>query len=349
MIIIIHSKKCLYLSIECYIINIYGKKARRFTMKKNTRGFLTVSLLLTATSASIYAINKVINTSAVLKNILHRKAENYYNWKFGRIHYTVHGSGSPILLVHDLMPYCSTHEWKYLISDLSKKHTVYCIDLLGCGCSDRPKITYTNYLYVQLITDFIKTIIKEKTDIITSGLSGSFAIMACRNDETIINRIMMINPEDLAALNQIPTKQSKIAKLIIEFPLIGTLVYNILMSRSNIDLLFTEKNLYNPFYQYNELTDSYYESAHLNNGNGKYLFASIKGKYIYCNISQALKTINNSIYIIEGKNEPRSEESTALYTSINPAIECEVVPHSKHLPHIESVSKVFDTIEAFFS
>ena len=54
------------------------------------------------------------------------------------------------------------------------------MDLLGCGCSDRPKITYTNFLYVQLITDFIKAVIKQPTDVLTSGLSGSFAVMACK-------------------------------------------------------------------------------------------------------------------------------------------------------------------------
>ena len=318
-------------------------------MNKSTRKLLTASLLVTTTSTAIFAINKFINASAVVKNILKGKSENYFNWKFGKIHYTVHGSGSPILLIHDLLPCCSTDEWKYIEGSLAENHTVYCIDLLGCGCSDRPNITYTNFMYVQLITDFIKSVIEEKTDIIASGLSGSFVIMACKNDDTIINRIMMINPEDLAVLNQIPTSQSKIAKFIIDMPLIGTLVYNIIMSRNNMDLMFTEKYMYNPFHKDTDLFDSYYESAHLDNGNGKYLFSSIKGKYIYCNIAHALKTINNSIYIIEGKSEKRAEESVALYTSINPAIEYEIISHSKHFPHIECMRKILEIINIFFA
>ena len=204
-------------------------------------------------------------------------------------------------------------------------------------------------MYVQLITDFIKSVIKEKTDVITSGLSGSFVIMACKNDDTIIKRIMMINPEDLAVLNQIPTKQSKIAKFIIDLPLIGTLVYNIIMSRNNMDLMFTENYVYNPFHQDIDLFDSYYESAHLDNGNGKYLFSSIKGKYIYCNIAHALKSINNSIYIIEGQSEKRAEESVALYTSINPAIEYEIISHAKHLPHVECPRNILESINIFFT
>lgn len=318
-------------------------------MKKNKHRLLTISILITLTSAAIFIINKFIAASAVIKNLLHGKSENFYEWKFGKIHYTTKGNGSPLLLIHDLSPCCSAVEWKLLIDSLSQNHTVYAIDLLGCGCSDRPKITYTNFLYVQLITDFIKTVIKERTDVITSGLSGSFAVMACRNDESIINRIMMINPEDLAVLNQIPTKQSKMAKFLLEIPLIGTLVYNILMARVNIDLSFTENYLYNPFHTDPELVDSYYESAHLDQGNGKYLLASMKGKYVYCNIAQTLRTINNSIYIIQGEHEKRAEESVALYRSLNSSIEYEIFEHTKHLPHIEASKKALESINIFFS
>lgn len=317
-------------------------------MKKNKHRLLTASILITLTSGAIFVVNKVISASAVVKNLLHSKSKEFFNWRFGKIHYTVKGEGSPLLLIHDVSPCCSTEEWKYISDSLAKEHTVYTLDLLGCGCSDRPKITYTNFLYVQLITDFIKNIIKQKTDIITSGLSGSFAVMACRNDETIINRIMMINPEDLAILNQVPSKKSKAAKFILELPLIGTLLYNFIMARGNIDLQFTENYLYNPFHRDFDLLDSYYESAHLEHGNGKYLLASIKGKYLYCNIAQALQKINNSVYILQGDSEKRARESTVLYASINPSIEYEILPHQKHLPHIELPEKVLDTAKIFF-
>lgn len=317
-------------------------------MKKNKHRLLTVSALISLTSTSIFFINKAISASAVIKNLLKGKSEKYYDWRFGKIHYKIQGSGSPLLLIHDVSPCCSTDEWKYLCDALAVDHTVYSIDLLGCGCSDRPKITYTNFLYVQLITDFIHNVIKKKTDVITSGLSGSFAVMACRNDETIINRILMINPEDLAVLNQVPTKKSKAAKFILELPLIGTLLYNFIMARGNIDLQFTEHYLHNPFHYDLDLMDAYYESAHLDQGNSKYLLASLKGKYLYCNIAQALQKINNSIYILQGNEENRAKESIALYTSINPSIEYELLPHQKHLPHIEEPDKILETAKIFF-
>ena len=317
-------------------------------MKKGKHKLLTISILITLTSAAIFIINKLIAASAVMKNLLHSREENYYNWRFGKIHYTKQGSGSPLLLIHDLNPYGNLHEWKAVAEELAKKHTVYCIDLLGCGCSDRPKITYTNFLYVQLITDVIKTVIKERTDVITSGLSGSFTVMACRNDDAIINKIMMVNPTDLAVLNQIPTKQSKIAKFLLELPLVGTLVYNVIVSKGNVDLLFTEQLVYNPFHVDTELVDTCYESAHLEKGNGKYLLSSIAGKYIYCSIAATLKEINNSIYIIGGQAEKGIQETVALYTSMNSSIESEIFSHTKHLPHLEAPRQFLATADIFF-
>ncbi len=71
--------------------------------------------------------------------------------------------------------------------------------------------------------------------------------------------------------------------------------------------------------------------------------------YIYCNISHALKTIDNSIYILEGDSEPRTRESVALYTSINPAIESEMIKSTKHLPQIEAPEQVLEAVNIFFA
>ena len=306
-----------------------------------------IGIAIRTLTAGIFAINKFIEHTSIKKRLLCRNEKNYYNWKLGRICYTIHGSGSPVLLIHDSIPCCSTHEWDAIIDNLSKNHTVYCMDLLGCGCSDRPKITYTNYLYVQLINDFIKNIIKEKTDIVTSGLSGIHALMACKNDDSQIGKLIMINPEDLAVLAKTPTWKTKILKAFIEIPVFGTCIYNIVAAKGNLELLFTERYLYNPFHLDYSVLDYYYETAHLANGNGKYLYSSLKGNFLYMNIAGALKTIKTPIYILEGEGESHSKEIVELYKVLNPRIHCEFLSKNKHIPHIESpdtISKLLHKI-----
>ena len=99
---------------------------------------------------------------------MYKRQGSYYEWKFGKIYYTKKGDGKPLLLIHDLTTSSSAYEWNKVIDKFSKTNTVYCLDLLGCGRSDKPNLTYTNYLYVQLLTDFIKHVIGDKTDIIAT-------------------------------------------------------------------------------------------------------------------------------------------------------------------------------------
>lgn len=319
-------------------------------MKNHKHKLLTISLLAGSTAVAIHIINKCINASALIKNMLHKEPENseIYHWKFGDIYYTKSGNGSPLLLIHDLTVSSNGQEWCTLIDNLSKKHTVYCLDLLGCGRSQKPQMTYTNFLYVQLLTDFTKEIIKERTDVVATGLSASFSIMTCLNNEEVFGKLMLINPTDLSVLNQIPTKQSKIAKFLLEAPLVGTLIYNILANKSSTELYFTETAFYNPFHVNSTITDTYYESAHTEKGRGKYLQASISGHYIYNNIAHALKKVNNSIFIIGGEKEEGIDATMALYTSLNPSIESEKVAKSKHLPQLENPEKVLELMNIFF-
>lgn len=301
----------------------------------------------TATALSVSIVNKLIYVSATFKNKVSPVKGNYYNWRFGKIYYTKQGSGTPLLLIHDLDVSSSSLEWKEVIKKLSFNHTVYTLDLLGCGLSDKPYLTYTNYLYVQLISDFIKNIIGHKTNVIASGNSASFTLMACHNDSNLFHKIMVINPQDLYQLNFVPSKKSISLKILFDSPIIGTLIYNILFSRNNV-----KDNLSNKFNAYSsklaDYLDLFYESSHLQNCQGKYLFASIKGCYTNVNIIHALKEINNSIYIIGGQNYSNVKTIIENYSYYNSSIENYIIDQTKYYPHIEKPSIFLDQINVFF-
>ena len=82
--------------------------------------------------------------------------------------------------------------------DFKFQSHIYTIDLLGCGNSDKPNLTYTNYLYVQLILDFIKDVIGEKTDVVSSGASSGILLMACSVQNDWIDKAVLVNPENFA-------------------------------------------------------------------------------------------------------------------------------------------------------
>ena len=148
-----------------------------------------------------------------------------YRWKHGNIYYHKRGIGSPVLLVHGLEPGNSGRDLETLSKALSTKHTVYTIDLLGFGFSDKPWITYTNYIYVLLIQDFIKDVIKIHTDIIGFEESALTVLQAHKDNDEKIGKVLVINPAREEKY-KVPKLVSLRLKKIIDFPLYGTFIYN---------------------------------------------------------------------------------------------------------------------------
>lgn len=303
-------------------------------------------LLKLAIWASIvmYFANKFVESSASIHHLMKTSKGDFYRWRHGKIFFTVHGCGSPILLIHDLNPVSSQNEWNEIISSLSKEHTVYAVDLLGCGRSEKPNITYTTYLFVELISDFIKDIIGERTDVIATGMSGSFVIMAAKLHADLINNIHLVNPESIERLKLLPDKYSKIPKAILDCPLLGVSVYYLLTSKSQLEFNFCEKYLYNPFHISSKIVDTYYESAHLRKGDGRHLLASLNGNYLNFDIRFALSHLDNNINLIFGNYYPNAEMIAETYADYNANVSCSFVDKTKMLPQLEAPEKFMKVI-----
>lgn len=312
-------------------------------MREKGKTLLVLTGLATVT---LHVLNRLEYTRTLLRNSMACIQNHYYEWRFGKIRYTKTGSGSPLLLLHDLTIGSSLYEYHKLVEELAKDHEVYCMDLLGFGLSDKPDMTYTNYLYVQQTSDFIKNIIGRKTDIIASSDSVPVAVMACHNDPEMIQNIVAINPQDLYCLNQIPSKQTRILKFLLETPVLGTFLYNLHCTKAAMTSLFQEK-YNNPCNMEEEDVLSYVESAHTPDYHSKYAYSSYIGRYMNTNIIHALKEINNSIYIIAGENKEKNHTIVENYEYYNNAIESVFIPHTKQLPHLEKPEETLLQIQTF--
>lgn len=314
-----------------------------------TRNKLLTLLILSAGAATTTAlINKAIQLSATSRNVLQEPEALCYKWRLGNIHYTKIGNGKPILLVHDLAPASSGYEWNHLVGMLAETYTVYTIDLLGFGRSEKPNLTYTNYLYVQLLSDFIKSEIGHRTDIIASGSSAALGVMACSNSPELFDQLLFINPESLLSCSQVPGRNAKLYKFILDLPIVGTLICNIACNKQFITKEFLTHYYYNPYSVKARIIDAYHESAHLGE-SPKSIYASIKCNYIKCNITTALRKIDNSIYLIGGGSVDGMDECMEEYKTHNPAIECAVISNTKHLPQLEKPAELYDLILTYLS
>ena len=335
------------IEVETYMVYNHIKERGAHLNNKKTSTTITCIGLFGAALAGLYAINKTLSKLATSKGLLSTNNKHTYHWRFGDISYTMKGEGKPILLIHNLKEDSSSIEWSEIIPKLSKTNTVYAIDLLGCGLSEKPDITYTSYMYTQLVNDFVRNVIKKQTSVIATGRSASFVLGACNVNEDAYEDIILINPENIHTLCKAPSKRTKTAKLILRTPVIGTFIYHLLTKRKHIEEAFIENYFYDRESIPEALIDCYYESAHIGEGKAKNVYISVKGRYSNANIIRTLKNINKSIHIIAGHELPGIEGDMKEYQYYNPAIEVEYIDYTKGLPQLEAPDEVMNYINLY--
>lgn len=303
--------------------------------KKNSNTFYKIAFYGGLTTAIVAGINQLVFMSATSRNMLSGNDDLYYNWRFGKIFYTKEGKGTPVLLIHELQSTGSDFEWKSLRKELKKTHTVYTIDLLGCGRSEKPHFIYTNFLYVQLITDFIREIIGQKCDVITSGNASSLTLMASAYQPERFQRLIFINPEDLTKTYQYPEKREKLMRQLIELPVFGTALYNLIHSALWIKINAKKHQFYNPANIRPIQMQAFHEAAHLGHYSAKHLFGCLKANYTQIPVLSALRKSNHPLIIVGGTAQPRIEQIIADYKEYHPSVLSELIPNSIQYPHLE--------------
>lgn len=293
-----------------------------------------------------HLLNKFIFKTATAHNYTGKRIRDYYPWKFGEISYSVCGIGTPLLLVHDLNSYSSQYEWDNVISILSKKYMVYTLDLLGCGHSDKPNITYTTYMYTQLLNDFVVNVIHKRTNVIATGDSAPMVIMSAYNNPVIFDKIALVSPQSVKNALKTPGKHTNITRFLLNMPVIGTTIYNICMNKGRLNKLMSKKLFDNGIIPVDVL-NAYHENAHLSGSSSKFLFTSTECCYTTAAISKAVSELNNCIYIING--EHCNKDATDEYTSLNSSIEVIQIPNAKKLPQIEQPIEFANQMNIYFS
>lgn len=312
-------------------------------MKKNFRKVLgTSALVLTG----MHIVNKYIENNVT--SITPNKQDKIFTWRDMEVHYLEKGEKNkcPLLLVHNLYPSSSKEEWSSIDEQLALNFHIYEIDLPGCGKSDKPNITYINFMYVQLLSAFMKEVIQEKTNICAAAYSSSFVLMTARMNENMIDKIIIINPTSIEELVKPVSKQSMAKKQLIELPIIGTSLYNYKMKKSSIE------DDYKYIYYYNDKNvnsreiDISYFNAHYKKSCGKYLLGSIIGNYTNINIIHALAKIDLDIYLIGSGHYKKIIQE---YMKYNKKIHAVSVTNCRLLPQLEIPKTMISEINHILS
>jgi pimeloyl-ACP methyl ester carboxylesterase len=136
----------------------------------------------------------------------------YRDWYFRgwRSHYgfcrsqNPHSTKPPILLIHGFG--AAIDHWRDNISALAADHTVYAIDLLGFGRSEKPSARYSIYLWVEQVFQFWQKFIKVPMVIIGNSIGSLVAAIAASHHPEIASGVVTISLPDIAAFKDLVPK-----------------------------------------------------------------------------------------------------------------------------------------------
>jgi len=112
-----------------------------------------------------------------------------------RMRYLYSGTGPALVLVHGLLGYAFS--WRYALPVLSEKATVYAVDMLGAGFSDRHSgMDCSLRANAGRLLRFLELVGLEAFDLLGTSYGGTVAMMAAALAPERVRRLILVGPVD---------------------------------------------------------------------------------------------------------------------------------------------------------
>jgi pimeloyl-ACP methyl ester carboxylesterase len=123
----------------------------------------------------------------------HSFEEHWITLDGARMRYLRSGIGPPLLLVHGLLGY--SFSWRFAIPVLSQQATVYAVDMLGVGFSDRPSgLDCCLRASAERLLRFLDSAAIVSCDWLGTSHGGAVAMMAAALAPERIRRLILVAP-----------------------------------------------------------------------------------------------------------------------------------------------------------
>jgi len=273
--------------------------------------------------------------------------EGWFNWRGHRIAYTKRGAGPPILLVHGIYATASSFEWRFNVDEFARQHTVFTIDLLGFGRSDRPAVRYSARLYLALIADFIAQVVGASAVIVASSLSAAYAIVLGARDPGRFPALVLIEPTGLVRLHKSPSAAGDVARYAVDSPVLGTAVFNAMVSRRSIrDYL--ERHYVDGEIVTDELVDAHYATAH--QPGAKYAPSAFLSWHLNLDVRRALRRLLQPSLLVWGEQAVETPvEDVRGFRALRPEMDVAILDPAGSLPHDERPDDFNEIVTTFLT
>jgi pimeloyl-ACP methyl ester carboxylesterase len=121
-------------------------------------------------------------------------------WRGWQIRYTFirphphHQSATPLILLHGFG--ASIGHWRHNLEVLGETHTVYALDMLGFGASEKAVANYSVELWVEQVYKFWQTFIRQPVILVGNSNGSLISLVAAATHPDMVKGIVMMSLPD---------------------------------------------------------------------------------------------------------------------------------------------------------
>ena len=293
--------------------------------------------------AALAALNAIIqrNASEPDDSALGGDA-HFFRWKHGRVFYKTSGSensGLPLVFIHGIGAGSSSFMWRKNFDELAKHFSVYALDLLGFGFSDKPAAaSYSADLYVELISDFIREVSGYPSNVIASSLGAAYAIRVADEHPELINAMVLNGPTGSEMLNRRPGMAGAAFYGLLQSPVLGTSFYNVMASERSIREYARDHLFYDQHRVTDRLVPNLYATSH--QPGAQHAIAAFLSGYLNTDTRSPFSRLTQRTVLVWGKQDTTTPMEKGLsLLQLNPRAALEVFDYCRMMPEQEHPEK----------
>jgi len=224
----------------------------------------TVKRLLWAGAgvAAVAAINSAVFARAKAQGNPLGGEGRFWPGPYGDLFYARQGKGKPVMMLHGVYLGASGYEWRKNFDMLSEHFNVYAVDWLGFGLSDKPRIRYTDVVYVEQLKQFLREVIKEPCALVASSLAGAYAVRAAADLPDLVTDLILVEPTGMRRLSSTPDAKNEIIYQLLHAPVLGTAFHNVISSVPYLRGYLMNQTYFDPSYVDDAMIDHFSTAAH---------------------------------------------------------------------------------------
>lgn len=300
-------------------------------------------------AGTVAAINRGLREGPLPTNHL-GGTQRRWTWRGYDIFATEAGSGPLVILVHGVYAGASSYEFRKLFPLLARTHRVVAFDLLGCGLSDCPNLTYSAELFVEQIVDALGEFGTEPTTLIGSSLGGAFCIRATARANDRVANLVTICPTGLGGvLDKDPSGPQLAITALIKSPVAGEAFFNALASRPSIRWFLGFQSYADKASVTPEVLDHYVAVTH--QPGARFVPAAFVGGSLNCNVARDLPFVSAPLLVLWGNKSGVVSPVRNADEFVKLARDATLVTFAESalLPHEEEPEETARAIESFLA